>query len=300
MSHVIPPPQNKRNASPTLEYLYNFSGCYYSFEKSSSIVPVCIHICAVENQQRRKFVGLCLDLAAAQTAKALLQSTAHTLSGSVAPSNTRSVVPYRLERNAFGSIGVIEAHVSAVGRSGGHFDTTVTVVLVVFEGFLDGVGWLALAFEVAGEIFYSRPASVVTTGLALQVCAFLVVKDPAEAVWDARRQISNTLQWPMLRDCVNDVLPWCGPQCLLIRVLHSGDWAMSDVYVSGEIGSIVRTFMVVAVSAFVEAVDDVGALEVLLSEMMGTMCGLGVLADAVKRSVRHVSWIAFAQRAATS
>lgn len=56
---------------------------------------------------------------------------------------------------------------------------------------------------------------------------------------------------------------------------------MHPAGVASDVGSIVGALMVVAEGRLVEAINDVGALEVLLSEMVSAMSSFGILADYV-------------------
>jgi hypothetical protein len=51
----------------------------------------------------------------------------------------------------------------------------------------------------------------------------------------------------------------------------------------------------VAERRIVEAIYDVGTLEIFLSEVVGAICLLRVLLDDLKGTMRVVSWIALTQ-----
>ena len=120
-------------------------------------------------------------------------------------------------------------------------------------------------------------------GVTLHIGAFLVVIDTSELVSHARWNRGDALQWPVSFDSILDVFPRCGPQCLFVRVLHSSNRAVLLVPVARKTSCIVRSFVVVARhSGLIEAVDDVGALEVLFPEMVSTVRSFGLLADCVQ------------------
>jgi len=168
---------------------------------------------------------------------------------------------------------------------------------VVLEGLFDGVGGLALALEVIGVVFDSRPATVITARLSLQVGSLFIIENPSEAISHARGKVSNTLQWTMPLHRVDDVLPWSSPQGLLVRILDRRKRAILGIPVPSDARSVVRALMVVSREArLIETVDDVGALEILLPKMGRTVSNFLIMTYYVKGSVRLVTRKALFQR----
>jgi hypothetical protein len=93
-----------------------------------------------------KFLDVDALLATTDAAKALLQCSAHTLAGCIAAFKARSIAVQSLRRNDTRCLIMTKTLGVAMARS--HFDAAVIDVLVVLQGFLNGVGWLAFAFKV--------------------------------------------------------------------------------------------------------------------------------------------------------
>lgn len=120
-------------------------------------------------------------------------------------------------------------------------------------------------------------------GVTLHIGAFLVVIDTSELVSHARWNCGDALKRSVSLDGILNVLPRCSPKCFLVGLLHGSDRAVLLVPVACNTSCIVRSFVMVArYSSLVEAIDDVGALEVLFPEMVSTVRSLGLLADCVQ------------------
>ena len=102
----------------------------------------------------------------------------------------------------------------------------------------------------------------------------------------------------MPRYRIDNVLSGRGPQCLSVRLFDCLNGRILHMLVAGNASGIVRAFVVVLRDArFIEAVDDIGALKVLLPKMRGTVSNLLVFAEEVKRPVRLVTRVALLKRA---
>jgi hypothetical protein len=100
----------------------------------------------------------------------------------------------------------------------------------------------------------------------------------------------------MLADSISNVFARSSTKSLLVGVGYGGNWTVPIVFVTGEVGCVVRPFVVVRECGPIETVNGICAGEVLLAQMVGSVSSLGVLADYVEWTVRHVPWVAFTQR----
>jgi hypothetical protein len=105
----------------------------------------------------------------------------------------------------------------------------------------------------------------------------------------------------VLFNSIDDILSWCGPQSFLVRFTNRCDRCIPDVLIACNAGGVVGTFVVVTSEASgVEAVDDIGSLEVLLSKMRGTVSNFFIFTQCIKWPVRHVSRVSLLKRATAS
>jgi hypothetical protein len=262
-----------------------------------------------------ELLGLDALLAAADAAKALLQRSTDALAGCVAAPNTRSVGIQSLRWDDTGCLIMTEALGMAMARS--HFDAAVASALVVLQGFLNSVGWLAFAFEVIRVVclkivsklqrselsgyntYLSRPTLIIASWLPLKIGPLFIIENPTEAIRHTRWDVGNSFQWAMLSYGIHDVLSWCCPQCFLVGLANRFNGWILDVLVARDASGVIRTFMVVTSRPrCIEPIDNIGALEVLLSKMRGTVSNLFILTDCVKWPVRHVSRISLLKRSA--
>jgi hypothetical protein len=259
-----------------------------------------------------EFLGLDALLATANTAKALLQGSAHTLSSSVAASNTRGF--------GFECLGwdwrflvITKALAMAMARS--HLNAAVPI-LVILQGFLDGIGGLALAFEVIWVVnlravsdksehgfqsgtYLSRPTPIIATWFPLKIGSLLIVENPTKAVWHTRWDVGNSFQRAVLRYGIYDVFTGSRPQCFLVRLADCFDGWILHMPVPRDAGGVIRALVMVSSGArCIEPINDISALEVLLSKMRGTVSNLFIFADRIEWSVGHVSRVSLLKRAA--
>jgi hypothetical protein len=180
-----------------------------------------------------EFLGLDALLATADTAKALLQGSAHAVSSSVAPSNTRSFTrSFGIECLGWHRRFLVVTKALAMAMARSHLNAAVTI-LVILQSLLDGVGGLALAFEVIWvvnlravsdnsmygfqcETYLSRPTPVITTWFPLKIGSLLIVENPTKAVWHTRWDVGNSFQWTVLGYGIYDVFAGSGPQRFLV------------------------------------------------------------------------------------
>jgi hypothetical protein len=87
-------------------------------------------------------------LAAAQTAKALLQAVAHAPASGVAPSDANAVVEGRFDV-VIGADRTISGTQAGITVARGHLNARVANLLLVFECLFERVRWFALALEIA-------------------------------------------------------------------------------------------------------------------------------------------------------
>jgi hypothetical protein len=104
----------------------------------------------------------------------------------------------------------------------------------------------------------------------------------------------------VLCDSVQYILPWCSPQGFLVRIGNGCNRTVRIVFVAGEVGRIVWAVMMVGETAFIETINYIGAVVVLLSKMMGTVCRLLFLTEGFERSDRLVPRVALTEGATTS
>ena len=98
------------------------------------------------SEQGPSFLSLNLLFTAPDAAESLLQCRSHALSSGVAASDTRSLGIKCLGWDDSRGFSVTNA--LAVVTAGGHLGSRVSEPLVVFQSFLDGVGWFTLSFQV--------------------------------------------------------------------------------------------------------------------------------------------------------
>jgi hypothetical protein len=142
---------------------------------------------------------------------------------------------------------------------------------------------------------HTRPAPVVSPRFALEVSTLLVIQNPPKAIGHAWWNVGNAFKRAVLCHCIQNIFPRCGPQCLLIGVLHSGNGTVLIAEVAGDVSGIIGALVVITAADGIETVNNVSALEVLLPEMMSTVCRFGVFAQDVKGPVGVVPGIAFLQ-----
>jgi hypothetical protein len=148
------------------------------------------------------------------------------------------------------------------------------------------------------ETYLSGPAPIITSWLSLKIGSLFIIENPTKAICHTRWNIGNSLQWAVLRYGINDVLLRCGSQCFLVRFADCFDRWILYVLVACDAGGVIWTFvMITSGPRYVEPINDISALKVLLSKMRGTVSNLFVFADRVKWPVRHVSRISLLKRA---
>lgn len=96
------------------------------------------------------FLSLNILLAATKATEALLQSRPNRSPGGVATPDTSLVLVEGLGWDNAWCVIVVDA--SAMTMMGLHLSTRHTNLLVILEGLLDRVRWLALALEIIGMI----------------------------------------------------------------------------------------------------------------------------------------------------
>jgi hypothetical protein len=142
------------------------------------------------------------------------------------------------------------------------------------------------------DTYLSRPTLVIASWLPLKIGSLFIIENPTKAVRHTRWDVGNSFQWAMLRYGIHDVLSWRCPQCFLVGLADRFNRGILDVLVARDAGGIIGAFMVVTSRArYIEPIDDISTLEVLLSKMRGTVSNLFILADCVKWPVRHVSGV---------
>jgi hypothetical protein len=148
--------------------------------------------------------------------------------------------------------------------------------------------------------YHSRPSLVVSSWLSLKIGSLLVVESPAKAIRYTRWLVGYSLQGAVLRDSINNVLARCGLQCLFVRLTDRLDGrVLHMLVVARNAGRVVWSFVMVPYeSRVVESVDDIGALEVLLSKMRSTVSNLLIMTESIKRPVGHVSRVSLLKRTA--
>lgn len=151
------------------------------------------------------------------------------------------------------------------------------------------------SMEAGGLTYHAWPTPVVPSRLALKVCAFLVVEDPAKPVRHAWRNIGHTFKWPVLRNCVQNVFPRRRPQRLFVGVVDSGNGTVCPTDVTRDVGGVVWTFVMITATDIIEAVNDVGTLKVLLSQMVRPVCRFRIFPQYIQRSMGLVAGIALTE-----
>jgi hypothetical protein len=112
-----------------------------------------------------ELLGLDVLLAATNAAESLLQGRAHTLTNGVAASNTRGLRIVSLGLDDLGRL--VMTNTLAVVSAGGHLGTRITNCLVVFQGFLNCVRWLTLAFEIIRMVVLEDVSKITRSMLSM-------------------------------------------------------------------------------------------------------------------------------------
>jgi hypothetical protein len=139
------------------------------------------------------------------------------------------------------------------------------------------------AKKTSKSTYDTRPTTVVTSRLSLQVGSLFIIENPSETISHARWYYSNTLKRTMPLYRIDNVLSWGSPQGLLVRVLNRRERAVLGIPVPSNTGGIVGALMVVPTKAcFVKTIDDVGALKVLFPKMGSTVSNFLIMTQLVK------------------
>lgn len=226
-----------------------------------------------------------------------------------------------------------DAHRPPLGGGLGHFDGVPAsfgrvpgVEFVLLEGLFDGVGGLAFAFEVVGEIllvsvcvsialgktckgrelgwgrYHARPSLVSSASGGVfdhHVCAFVVVVHVAVSVLRSRWYHGDAVQWTVFLDAVFDHFSGCCPQSFLVRGADGFDGAVCGGRVSSQECGFVRS-LVVEVAEGVHAVNGVRPNYMLLPKMRVAVCRFRLLLDHVEGTVTLIAWVALVEGAAAA
>jgi hypothetical protein len=152
--------------------------------------------------------------------------------------------------------------------------------------------------------YHSWPSFVGTTwGIRFphQIRPLLIIHRLAIEAGHSGRDDCGALQWNMLVERISDILSRSGSQGFDVRLPHSLDRGVLKVCISRDESSIIRPLVMVSrAHGSVEGVDKISPRQVLLSEVGCSMGGLGLLAELVEWSMRHVAWESLSQRATSS